>query len=92
MIDGKTKNGFKYSIDERVMDDWRLLKYIALSESSDPSEQIKGASSLVTLLLGDQEPAMMEFIAKKNKGYVPAVAVSEMITEILTSVKDLKNS
>ena len=92
MIDGKTKNGFKYSIDERVMDDWRLLKYIALSESSDPSEQIKGASSLVTLLLGDQEPVMMDFIAKKNKGFVPASAVTEMITEILTSVKDLKNS
>ena len=92
MIEGKTKNGFKYSIDERVMDDWRLLKYIALSESSDPSEQIKGASNLVTLLLGDKEPAMMEFIAKKNKGFVPTVAVTEMITEILTSVKELKNS
>ena len=92
MIEGKTKNGFKYKIDERVMDDWRLLKHIAASESSDPSEQIRGASSLVTLLLGDQEPAMMEFVAKKNDGYVPAKAVTEMVTEILTSVKDLKNS
>jgi hypothetical protein len=92
MINGKTKSGFKFSIDERVMDDWRLLKSIALSESSDPSEQIKGASNLVTLLLGDQEPAMMEFIAKKNKGFVPATAVTEMVTEILTSVKELKNS
>lgn len=92
MINGKTKNGFKFSIDERVMEDWRLLQYIALSESTDPSEQIKGASRLVTLLLGDQEPAMMEFIAKKNEGYVPATAVTDMITEILTSVKELKNS
>lgn len=92
MVEGKTKNGFKYKIDERVMDDWRLLKFIAQSESSDPSEQIRGASSLVTLLLGDQEPAMMEYIAKKNKGFVPAAAVTEMITDILTSVKDLKNS
>ena len=92
MIEGKTKNGFKFKIDERVMDDWRLLKYIAASESSDPSEQIRGASSLVTLLLGDQEPAMMEYVAKKNKGFIPATAVTEMVTEILTSVKDLKNS
>ena len=92
MIEGKTKNGFKYKIDERVMEDWRLLKYIALSESTDSSEQIKGASSLVSLLLGDQEPAMMEFVAKKNGGFVPATAVTEMVTEILTSVKDLKNS
>lgn len=92
MVEGKTKSGFKFKIDERLMDDWRLLKYIALAESSDPSEQLRGASSLVTLLLGDQEPAMIEFIAKKNKGYVPATAVTEIITEILTTVKDLKNS
>lgn len=92
MIEGKTKNGFKFSIDERIIDDWRLLKYIAQSESKDPSEQIRGASNLVTLLLGDQEPAMMEFIAKKNKGFVPSSAVTDMVAEILTTVKDLKNS
>lgn len=92
MIEGKTKNGFKYKIDERVLDDWRLLKYIAQSESTDPSEQVQGAASLVTLLLGDQEPAMMDFIAKKNNGFVPALSVTEMMTEILTSAKDLKNS
>lgn len=92
MIEGKTKNGFKYKIDERMLDDWRLIKYIALSESKDASEQMQGASNLVTLLLGDQEPAMMEFIAKKNKGFVPTLAVTEMISDILTSVKELKNS
>ena len=92
MVEGKTKSGFKFKIDERLMDDWRLLKFIALAESSDPSEQLRGASNLVTLLLGDQEPAMLDFIAKKNKGFVPATAVSEIITEILTTVKDLKNS
>lgn len=92
MLEGKTKSGFKFKIDEKLMDDWRLLKYIALSESSDPSDQLRGASNLVSLLLGDQEPALMEFIAKKNKGYVPATAVTEIMTEILTSVKDLKNS
>ena len=92
MIDGKTKNGFKYKIDERVLDDWRLLKNIALSESDDQSEKIRGASNLVSLLLGDQEPAMMDFIAKKNNGFVPSEKVIEMITDILTSVKELKNS
>ena len=92
MLNGKTKSGFKYEIDERVINDWRLLKYIAMSESSDPSEQIKGASSLVSLLLGDQEQALMEHLADKNDGYVPAVAVTEAITDIITSVNELKNS
>ena len=92
MIEGKTKSGFKFKIDERLMDDWRLLKFIALTESTDPSEQLRGASNLVTLLLGDQEPALMDFIAKKNKGFIPATAVTGVITEILTTIKDLKNS
>ena len=92
MLEGKTKSGFKYAIDERVMDDWRLLKYVALSESKDPSEQVQGASNLVGLLLGDKEEDLMKFIAKKNDGFIPAMAVTDIITEILTSVKDLKNS
>lgn len=91
MINGKTKSGFKYEIDERVINDWRLLKYIAMSESSDPSEQIRGASNLVSLLLGDQEQALMEHLSKENDGYVPATAVTEAITEIITSVNELKN-
>lgn len=92
MVEGKTKSGFKFKIDERVLDDWRLLKYIALSESKDSSEQIRGVSSLVSLLLGDQEDALTEFVAKKNKGFVPATAISATVTEILTTVKELKNS
>jgi len=92
MIDGKTRNGFKFSIDERVLDDWRLLTAIAQSDSKDPSTQIQGASSLVTLLLGDKEQELMDFIAKKNDGFVPAMAVTETVTEILTTVKELRNS
>ena len=92
MIEGKTKNGFKFKIDERVLDDWRLLTYIAMSESKDASEQIQGAHKLVSLLLGDQEQKLMDFIAKKNDGFVPSPVISGMIAEILTSAKELKNS
>lgn len=92
MIEGKTKDGFKFSIDERILGDWRLLSAIALSDSKDQSDQIKGTHELVTLLLGDREKDMIDFLSKKNDGYVPAIKVSEIITEILTKVKELKNS
>lgn len=92
MVNGKTKSGFKYKIDERMLNDWRLLKYIALSESSDESEQILGATKLVSLLLGDQEQALMEHLQKKNDGFVPATAMTEVVAEIMTSVKEIKNS
>ena len=92
MIEGKTKTGYKFSIDERILNDWRLLSAIALSESTDPSDQIRGAHELVSLVLGEKEKELLDFIAKKNDGYVPTEKVTEVITDILTSVRELKNS
>ena len=92
MIEGKTKAGYKFSIDERIVDDWRLLSAIALSESADQSDQIRGAHELVSLVLGAKEKDLLDFIAKKNDGFVPANKVVEAITEILTEVRELKNS
>lgn len=91
MIEGKTKNGFKFKIDERVLDDWRLLTFIAMSESDNASEQIQGAYKLVSLLLGDQEKEFMDFIASKNDGFIPSVVVSDTLAEIIKSAKELKN-
>ena len=91
MIEGKTKSGFKFKIDERVLDDWRLLSYIAMSESDNASEQIQGAYKLVSLLLGDDEKKFMDFIASKNDGFIPSSVVSDTLAEIIKSAKDLKN-
>ena len=50
MIEGKTKSGFKFKIDERILSDWRLVDAIGLSESDDASEQIRGVRNLVQLV------------------------------------------
>ena len=91
-MEGKTKSGFRFSIDERIIDDWRLLSAIALSESGDPSDQIRGAKELVSLLLGDKEKDMLDFISKRNDGFVPSSQVTKIISEIITEVRELKNS
>ena len=91
-MEGKTKSGFKFSLDERIIDDWRLLSAIALSESKDPSDQIRGSHELVTLLLGEKEKDLLDFIAKRNDGFVPSSQVSKIISEIITEVRELKNS
>lgn len=91
-MEGKTKSGFKFSLDERIIDDWRLLSAIALSESKDPSDQIRGAHELVSLLLGEKEKDLLDFIAKRNDGFVPSSQVSKIISEIITEVRELKNS
>ena len=91
VITGKTKDGFEYKIDKRLMNDWRLLSFISLTESSVPTDQIRGASGLVTLLLGDQEQALMEFLKEKNDGFVPVEAVTDVLAEIITATKEVKN-
>ncbi len=71
MIEGKTKSGFKYKIDERVLDDWRLVEAISDSESDDGSVVIRGMTNLVTLLLGDQADALKKHLRIKMMAIFP---------------------
>lgn len=89
---GTTKSGFKFNIDERIIEDWRLVDAIGMAESDDPSEQIRGTRMVAELLLGKDKQALIEFIQKKNDGFVPTTEMTNAIAEIIDSVKDLKNS
>jgi len=91
IIEGKTKSGFKFKIDERILNDWRLVDAIGLSESDDASEQIRGVRNLVQLVLGDQADALKKHIADSNDGFVPMEKMTDIITEIITTTKELKN-
>ena len=92
IIEGKTKSGFKFKIDDRILDDWRLIDAIGLSESDDASEQIRGMRDLVRLVIGDQFDALKKYIADKNDGYIPSKKVTDLIIEIVNTSKELKNS
>jgi len=92
MIEGKTKSGFRFKIDERILSDWRLVDAIGLSESDDASEQIRGVRNLVKLVLGDQTDALKKHLADNNDGFVPMEKMTDIITEIITTSKELKNS
>lgn len=92
MIEGKTKSGFRFKIDERILSDWRLVDAIGLSESDDASEQIRGVRNLVQLVLGDQTDALKKHLADSNDGFVPMEKMTDIITEIITTSKELKNS
>lgn len=91
MIEGKTRTGFKFKVDERVGQDWRILSAISMAESSNPTEQVKGTTDLVKLILGNDEQKLIDHIAKKNEGFVPVAAVTNEIVDILTSTKTTKN-
>ena len=90
---GKTKSGFKFDFDERILNDWRFVKAIAKADNtSNPSAMLAGTVELVSLIFGDKEDALMEHIASKNDGYVPQDAIKDEIIDIIEQGKDLKNS
>lgn len=92
MIEGKTKSGFKFKIDERILDDWSLVEAIALSDSNDASEQIYGLKRLYDIIIGAQNDALKKHIADKNDGFVPSTEVSNELVEIIKTARELKNS
>lgn len=89
---GKIKSGFEFNVDERMLDDWRVIDAIGMSESGDPSEKIAGTRMLADFILGEDKERLMDFIAEKNDGYVPMTAMIAAIAEIITESKELKNS
>lgn len=92
MIEGKTKSGFEFKIDERILDDWRLIEAIGLSDSGDASESIKGLTDTIKLVLGEQYKDFKKHILENNDGFMPKKVVTDMTIEIISTVKALKNS
>lgn len=91
MIEGKTKSGFKFKVDERIGTDWRLMEAIALSESDDASKKIKGSLDLINLILGKDAEKLKTHIAKNNDGFIPAEVMNAEVLEIINSLKEIKN-
>lgn len=78
MIEGKTKSGFVYSIDENNVDQEFLD---ALSEA-DEGNPLK-VSKALRLLLGEEQRKRLYDHLRNEKGKVPVQAVSEAFLDIL---------
>ena len=78
MIEGKTKSGFEFSIDENVMNDMRLVDVIC--ELTDGGNKLL-ISKALTLLLGDNKKKLYDHVAEED-GRVPMEKIEEEITDI----------
>lgn len=93
MVKGTTKTGFKFTIDERVLSDYRLLAALRKITSTEISETEKiGAVMDVTeFILGEQKEKLMKHVEKLNDGFCPFKAVEEEVGDIIANTKALKN-
>ena len=76
MLEGKTKSGFSFSIEDNVLDDMRLVDALAEIDANPMA-----ISKVVQLLLGDQRNALYAHLARDD-GSVPVEAVVEAVMDI----------
>ena len=79
----QTSTGFKFKVDEGVLDDMELLD--AISELEDNPLKI---TRVVTLLLGEKQKKALYDHVRNDNGRVPAEALSKEIVEIFNLLQD----
>lgn len=80
MIEGRTKSGFAYAIDDDNVDQ-EFLDALSEAEDGDPLK----VSKALRLLLGDEQRKKLYDHLRNDKGKVPIKNVMEAFTEILAN-------
>lgn len=80
MIEGKTKSGIEFNIDENIKGDPRLVYLIGkmMRMSDDGVEASKALSNMLDLVLGDKAMEFMDQAAKIHKG----LTIEKMMAEL----------
>lgn len=91
MVQGKTKTGFEYSIDERIVKDYRYVRALAKLKKGDNIDKFLAFDRISTLMLGNKVEDLITHIENLNDGYAPIDAIGAEITEIIGALTP-KNS
>ena len=91
MVTGKTKTGFEYSIDERIVKDYRYVRALAKLNKGDSAEKFIAFDQISTLMLGDKVDDLITHVETLHDGYAPIEAIGAEVTEIIEALTP-KNS
>lgn len=83
----KTSSGFECEIDEKNLDDMRLLDLVAEVAEGNTTK----LSAIISRALGDQKEKLYKHIEDEH-GRVPVEKASDEITEIFQKINTGKNS
>lgn len=88
MIEGTTASGYKFAIDENLMNDFEIVDAIADIVSNEPSRLLSGLSTFVTKILGaDGKKALFDHVRTPD-GRVPIEAIEREVGEIMQAGGD----
>ena len=97
MIEGKTRTGFKFKINENALKDWEYLTHLSnaqkqLTRGDEGVLEMFGEFDwLLSFLLKEDKEKLFEHIRKNNDGYLPSDVVAAEWMDISGAGK-LKNS
>lgn len=96
MIEGKTKSGISFTINEKVSEDMRVALLIAqakkaANEEKDAVDQMEPVIKLLELIFGESMMQFMDAVASTHNGVCDAKSMILELNEIFEAVK-LKNS
>lgn len=98
MIEGKTKSGINFKLDERIKDDARFLYYLAKAQDdeSDMGEKSKATMGMLRLIFGSDEGVIdfMNAVAASNEGVCDFKTMLSELTEMFDALnaKNLSSS
>lgn len=78
MIEGKTKSGFTFELDENVMDNMELVDILAEANEESPF----AVSKIAALILGTEQKKRLYDYHRTDDGRVPVKAVYDDIGEM----------
>ena len=83
-MQGITKSGYEYNIDERAFQDWRFVAALADCQKNrnNPLLSLAGVQELTRLAFGKDFENYINYIASKNDGFCPTEIVMLDINEI----------
>lgn len=86
---GTLKNGFKFAINEDVLDDVELMEDMAAAQGEDPLRVVQ----VIKKVLGEEQKEKLYNHVRTEDGRVPTSVVSECLTEMFELIGETgKNS
>lgn len=90
-ITGKTKTGYAFSYDDRILTDWEYASALALTQSGTDMEKMAASIKVVEILVGSENmEKLISHVKKQNDGFAPVEKIVAEFTDMLAE-KNAKN-
>lgn len=94
MTTGKTKSGFEFEFDEKLLNDWEYISNVGvlMDDTAEPFDQVNALNrSLKTVLGPKQAKALSQHVRDLNGGVAVTTEVMKELNEIVSYAKASKN-